>query len=176
MQSPSAPPDASIPLPPRVPVAFSPYAPPATAPFGGAPAIGLPGADVVLYTPNHVALATFLGTPLGGSIVLALNERRLGRGRSAVVALLVGVVTAAALIGIAFALPKDVPGAPLGLVPILAMRFWAQKRQAAVVSAHHTAGGKIGSAWAAAGIGLASLTAVMVPVFVIAFVVATVSQ
>jgi hypothetical protein len=176
MQAPSPPPDASVPLPPRVPAAFSPYAPPATAPFGAAPAIGLPGANVVLYKPSHVALATFLGTPLGGSIVLALNERRLGRKQSAVIALLVGVVTAAALVGLAFALPKNVPGAPLGIAAIVAMRFWAQKRQAAVVSAHHTAGGKIGSAWAAAGIGLASLTAVMVPVFVIAFVVATVSQ
>jgi len=172
MQVPSAPPNA--PGPPGLPAGFSPYAPPASAPFEGPPAGALPGAHVVLYTPNQVTLATFLGAPLGGSILLAINERRLGRPQSAVVAVIVGVVAAVALVGLAFALPNNVPGAPLGLAPIIAMRLWAQKRQQAAVQAHAAAGGKIGATWAAAGIGVASLTAVLVPVFVIAVLVAIV--
>jgi hypothetical protein len=79
-------------------------------------------------------------------------------------------------VGIAFALPEGTPSAPFGLVPILALRAIAQSRQRALVDAHVAAGGKRASTWAAAGIGVASLTAILVPVFVVAIIVGILSS
>ena len=151
---------------------FSPYAPPASpAPAGGV-GLPLPGAQVALVSPGHVALATFFGTPLGGSILMAINERRLGRPQVAWATAGLGALGAAVLIGIGFALPDGFPAAPLNIGALFGMRLLAQKRQAAVVDAHVAAGGKVASAWAAFGISLLCMLAVMVPVLVIAFVAA----
>jgi hypothetical protein len=168
MQPPPVPPSPSA-----HPAVFQPYAPPAAAPAPFAPPTdgALPGPAVALYTPNQVALAAFLGTALGGTVVLALNERRLGRQRAAVVSVLLGVLATVVILGLAFVLPKNFPGAPLGLLPLLVLRGIAQKRQRAFVDAHIAAGGKRASSWAAAGIGLLSVTAAFVPVFVIAVIV-----
>ena len=147
------------------------FAPPVAAPQGM-----LPGAAVPLYSANKVALATFLGTPLGGSVIMAINERRLGRSQAAVLIVLLGALASAALIGIGFLLPDGAPSAPLGLVTVVGLRLIAHKRQHAIVDAHTIAGGKTGSGWAAAGIGLASAVVVLVPVFVIALIVVLASD
>jgi hypothetical protein len=161
------------PSPDAHPAVFQPYAPPAAPPAPAVPATGaLPGPAVALYSPNQVALAAFLGTALGGSIVLALNERRLGRGRAALVSVLLGVLATAVTVGLAFVMPKGVPGAPLGLLPLIVLRGIAQQRQRVFVDAHIAAGGKRASSWAAAGIGLASIAVVFVPVMVVAVIVA----
>jgi hypothetical protein len=169
------------PLPPSPsanPAVFQPYAPPAAAPapFVSTAEGTLPGPAVALYTPNQVALAAFLGTALGGSVVLAMNERRLGRRQAAVVSILLGLLATALTVGLAFVLPKNFPGAPMGLVPLLVLRGIAQKRQRAFVDAHIAAGGKRASTWAAAGIGLLSVVVVLVPVFVVAVIVGILSS
>ncbi len=116
------------------------------------------------------ALATFLGGPLGGAALLAMNERRLGRAQAAVVTALAGAVGTALLFAMSLALPDNVPGAPLAIVWVLVMRGIAVKRQGAIVEAHVRAGGKKGSGWAAAGIGVACLVIALVPLFAILFV------
>jgi hypothetical protein len=135
----------------------------------------LPGPAVALYTPNQVALAAFLGTALGGAIVLALNERRLGRQQAALVSVLLGLLATAVIVGLAFLLPKNFPGAPLGLLPLIALRGIAAQRQRAFVDAHIAAGGKRASSWAAAGIGLLTVVVIFVPVFVVALIVGMMS-
>ena len=168
---------------------FQPYAPPASyqgaAPFPNpyaqvqAPPVvmpGLPGAHVSLFNPNLVGLATFLGSALGGAVILAINDHRLGRRHAAVVTVILGALASAITVGIGFAMPEGIPSAPIGIVPILIMRVIAQKRQGALVSAHIAAGGKQGSGWAVAGIGLASLAAVLIPAFVIAVIVAVITE
>jgi hypothetical protein len=128
---------------------------------------------VALYNSNKVVLATFFGTVLGGAVVMALNEYRLGRGRACVVTLLLGALGAAALVGIAIVTPDKFPGQNLmWLLPMLLMRFVADQRQKALVSAHLQMGGKKGSSWAAFGLGMASLVVVLVPTFAIAIVLA----
>jgi hypothetical protein len=150
---------------------FNPYLPPAAPGAFAPPQQGtLPGAAIPLYTANQVALAAFLGTPLGGAVVIASNERRLGRPRAALLALGLGVLALAALAGIALLLPDGVPSVGLGWLPVLAIRAIAQKRQRALVDAHLAAGGRRASSWAAAGIGLACLVAAAVSVFAIAIV------
>jgi hypothetical protein len=130
----------------------------------------LPGPTVALYQPNQIGLATFVGTALGGGILLAINEARLGRKSAAWKAVLLSALATAALLGIAFLLPENFPAFPLAIAPLLVMRAIAVKRQQDLVNAHLAAGGKSASSWAAAGIGLASLVGVMVPVFVIAVI------
>lgn len=151
------------------------YAPPqdpftagTTSSFAGAT---LPGAHVTLYKPGQIALATFLGSALGGGILFAMNESRLGRKRAARNAILVSLLATAVVLGIAFALPANFPAMPLGIVTMLAASQIAKKRQQTLVDAHVAAGGKCASSWAAAGIGVASLFAVLIPVFVVAFAV-----
>jgi hypothetical protein len=155
---------------------YHPYAPPGAyappAPSNGA----LPGAAIALYNANQVALATFLGTTLGGSILLALNERRLGRPQAAFLTIVIGVLATAAFCGIGFALPNNFPGAPLGLLSVIGLRVIANKRQSTLVDAHLQQGGKRGSNWAAVGIALGSLLVVFVPIVVIAMVVALASN
>jgi hypothetical protein len=148
------------------PAGFSPYAPPAFHAQPGA----LPGAQVVLYSPTHVAIAAFFGTALGGAVVLAINERRLGRPQAATLAVILGVLASAALLGIGFLLPDNFPSAPLGLLPLIALRTIAQQRQGELVKAHAQAGGKMGSGWTAFGLGLACLAAVLVPCVVLAVI------
>jgi len=132
------------------------------APGGGS---GPASPHVALFTPGHVMLATFLGTPLGGAAVLALNERRLGRSSAVTTTLFVGVVATALLLTLSFLLPDDLPvGQFLGLGVLLATGQIARHRQGALVNAHLAAGGKKASGWAAAGIGLAILLVVFVPI------------
>lgn len=171
MWSQPMPPPHGLPPPPQgmPPNAFQPYAPPANPMDSRASDArgSLPGAAVALYSANQVALATFFGTVLGGSIVLALNERRLGRSQAALVAVALGVLGTVVTVGLAFILPDGAPSAPFGLVSILALRAIAARRQQALFDQHVGFGGKRASSWAAFGIGLASLVAVFVPIFVI---------
>ena len=154
---------------------FSPYAPPGTPAPVIREGLPLPGAQVALFTPGHIALATFFGTPLGGSVLMAINERRLGRPQVAWTTAALGVLGSVVLFGIGFALPAGFPAAPLNLGAIFGMRAIAQQRQGAIVAAHVAAGGKQASGWTAFGISLLCLIAVMVPI-VIAFVAAALNK
>src|SRR5262249_29178774 len=136
----------------------------------------LPGAAIALYSANQVALATFFGTLLGGGVLLAINERRLGRAPAALWSIVLGALGSLALLGIAFVLPDNFPSPPLGIGSIVAMRAVAQQRQQALVQAHVVAGGKRGSSWVAVGVGLASLAAILVPLFVGLLVLALVGK
>ncbi len=119
--------------------------------------------DVALYTSRHVALATFLGTPLGGAVLLALNEHRIGRTKAAATTLMAGVVATGFLLTLGMILPENIPTFPISLGSLFIMSAIAKARQRTFVEQHVAAGGKRGSAWAAAGIGILALLAAMVP-------------
>jgi hypothetical protein len=55
---------------------------------------GLPGPPpgYTLFDVNAVTLATFFGSPVAGTSLMALNYRRLGQARRAMIALLVGML------------------------------------------------------------------------------------
>ena len=126
--------------------------------------------DVALYTSKHVALATFLGTPLGGAVLLALNESRMGRAGAAIKTLLAGLVATGFLLTLGLILPANIPTFPIAIGSVVVMSSIAKTRQADLVAQHFAAGGKRGSGWAAAGIGMLSLLVVLVPLVVIFFV------
>jgi hypothetical protein len=153
------------------PHAGNPYAAPQVVP---APAAASPLAmrlDSALYTPGHVGLATFLGTPFAGSVIMALNEHRVGRTGAAVKTALAGFVGTGLLLAVATLLPDGIPRFPISVGPLLLMMAIARGRQEAFVRQHHAMGGKRGSGWAAAGIGLLSAVVVLLP-FVVVLVIA----
>jgi hypothetical protein len=148
---------------PPNPYASNPYAAPQVQGVYEPAAQGPTRLDAPLYTSKHVALATFLGTPFGGAVILALNEHRLGRAGAALKSLLGGVVATGFLLTIGLVVPQGVPTLPLSIGSLVVMSQIAKSRQGAVVAQHFAAGGKRGSGWAAAGIGILALLVVMVP-------------
>jgi len=137
--------------------------------------LALPGQFVPLYSANQVALATFCGTVVAGAILMTLNERRVGRASAGWAILGGGVVITALIFALAFVLPENVPSAPISIAPIIAMRFWAQKRQGLFVNEHFMMGGKRGSGWIAFGIGMACLVAIVALAVVVGVIYAVVS-
>jgi hypothetical protein len=108
-----------------------------------------------LWKPSQVAIASLFGGPLGGGILLAINERRLGRGGRAVFFVSVGVVLTAALFAGRFYAPEGF-WLPLTGVSVLSMWGLAVSLQGAVVRAHVEGGGRIASTIAAFGLGAAA--------------------
>jgi hypothetical protein len=161
------------------PYATNPYAAPMAGPALAPETSGtLPLAkrlDAALYAPNLVGLATFLGSPFAGSVIMAINEHRVGRTSAAVKTVLAGFVGTGLLFALAMALPTSVPRFPVSVGPLLLMTFIAKSRQDAFVRQHLAMGGKRGSGWAAAGIGLLAAVVVLVP-FVVVLVAAEVAS
>lgn len=117
-----------------------------------------------LFSSQNVGLATFLGSLLAGSILLAINYRRLGDGRRALLAIAFGALATAFLIAFALLAPDSVPqpiytGVAIGLA--FAMRAVTDALQGEALAAHRTAGGRVGAGWAGAGIALATLAVIL---------------
>jgi hypothetical protein len=114
--------------------------------------------SVRLFTPEQVAMATFFGAPLAGSVVMALNYRRVGLAQKALPAVFLGLVSTAALVVLSVLLPDGarpfLAGLPIGSV--MAMLAVARSVQGPLVTFHVGTGGGRGSGWSAAGIGIAS--------------------
>jgi hypothetical protein len=139
----------------------TPYAPPGAwtshssyPPAAPPPVAAGPDASTVLYTPGQMVLAAFLGAPIAGSVLLAINEQRLGRPKGVLTALAFGFAMTALLVAVGVVLGDKAPGLPLSLAGIGAVRAFAQMKQADAIAKHLQWGGRKGSGWAAAGIGL----------------------
>jgi hypothetical protein len=109
-----------------------------------------------LYSPGQVAGATFVGGPIGGGWLLAMNYRRLGAPGKARMALVLSVLAMAALVAAGLVLPKGMESA-LAIGDIIAMSTIARMLQGEDFERHVALGGRRGSSWHAVGIGLASL-------------------
>ncbi len=117
-----------------------------------------------LFDSRSVALATFLGTPVAGATLMAVNDNRLGRAGRAVTFLLVAIVVTAVVILISW----NIPGSAsflIGLVLMMGMAQLAVSTQGNAVKEHVAQGGRLGSRWIAFGVGMAffaALTGVVV--------------
>ena len=68
-----------------------------------------PKPAVSIFDASAIAVATFLGSPLAGAALWAVNEMRVGRGGRALVALATGIGITAALLAVGFlGLPSSV--------------------------------------------------------------------
>jgi hypothetical protein len=110
-----------------------------------------------------VAIASLLGSHFAGSIVMAINYRRMGQSAKAWCALLLGLVTAVGLLTVAVLLPDSLSTATRGVAIgiVVGMFYLAKQLQSRQYEEFLAAGGRKASAWAAAGIGLACLAVVM---------------
>ncbi|HET6975266.1 MAG TPA: hypothetical protein VFI24_03010 [Pyrinomonadaceae bacterium] len=98
-----------------------------------------------LFSTGQIAVASFLGAPLSGSLLVAQNFRALGKVRSAWQPLLIGVAATILLSIFALLLPEKFPNYILPAGSCLGMYFYARQQQGDVVDNHLRAGGKKGS-------------------------------
>jgi uncharacterized membrane protein AbrB (regulator of aidB expression) len=110
-----------------------------------------------LYRPSAVTLATLIGSPIAGLIVMSINYRRLGRPRAAWLALAAIPAFCCLVAALALITPDDLPRlasfAP-GIVFLLAMMVAADTLQGRAIKQHRRRGGRTGSLLKAAGIGV----------------------
>ncbi|EMI55881.1 hypothetical protein [Rhodopirellula sallentina] len=64
----------------------------------------------MLFNENHVAMASFLGTPLAGAALLAFNAQQCGHRGQAVFVLLCGFSFSIAVLVLAAAVGELIPG------------------------------------------------------------------
>lgn len=125
-----------------------------------------PVPSYTLFDASAVTIATLLGAPVAGTILMAVNYRRLGKEVNAAVAFLIGLtVTILAIIS-----GNVIPASALYAVPLvllLSMRSIAQTLQGPAVQQHVSSGGRLGSRWVAFGLGIGSLAILMVGLFIL---------
>ncbi len=107
-----------------------------------------------LYSVGAVMLATFLGSPVAGCVLLAINYWRVGRKSAAWTIAVAGLFASMGVFAAAAVLPEDVPNMLFVLIQLLAMYFAATGLQQTLISQHRRDGGRMASKWAAAGISI----------------------
>jgi hypothetical protein len=150
--------------------------PPLSRP-GGAPAFanvsgsaaarattGIP--DYKLFDSGSVALATLFGTPIAGTFLMAMNYRRLGKKDNARWAIAAGVAGTVTAVLLRYVIPQ---GASAGVaIGMLAATMRASKSlQGDAIEKHVATGGSLGPRWAAFGLGVGALTAVLAVIFLV---------
>lgn len=98
-----------------------------------------------LYSTEQITLATFLGAPISGCLLLAQNYRALGQAGSAWQPLIIGVVSTVVLLLLAFFLPENFPNLALPAGSCVGMYYYAKQQQGAAIDSHLKAGGGKGS-------------------------------
>lgn len=133
-----------------------PLLPPAQPPFPPArlPAPPTQLSDGRLYSNGQIALATCLGAPLAGCLLLARNHQVLGKGAAAWQPVVIGLVTTAVLIALGLLLPENVPGVGFSFGSCFGMYYYAKQWQGGAIEAHLNAGAPRGSWGAVVAVGL----------------------
>jgi len=124
---------------------------------------------VTLYSPGQIALAAFLGSPLAACWFWSRNYRVLGQFRAATQCLVWGSVGTAALVAISFVLPESFPGLAIPVGYTVGFRQAAKLVHGGTVAQHLSAGGRLGSWWAVAGVSLGWLLLLLAVLFVAIF-------
>ncbi len=140
-------------------MASSPFEPPASEPEP------LPSVEdpVPIFTPPQVAVAAFLGTPLAGGALLALNYASIGRTHRAWSAAAAGLALTLGVIGLSVVLDELAPRMPTSAVTwMYVYGLYAFTRQAEgglFARLALTPAGRR-SWWAAVGVGFAGLAVI----------------
>jgi hypothetical protein len=138
---------------------FNPYAPPSAQSDGLSAHAGI---GEPLFTDRQVAGATFLGSPLAGFILLAINERRMGRPERFAKQVLLGVVATAVVLAVSLIMPPEMPGFAVALAYVLGMQQLARHTQGEDIMERLSAGTPKASAWVAVGVGLGCFVGLIV--------------
>lgn len=119
--------------------------------------------DKALHSTGSVALATLLGSPIAGAIVLAISLNRLNRKTAAWIVLVAGAMLTIFLMVISIfeTLGNDIPSSVYVWPQIFGAWFVSRQLVGNAVDQQRQAGGQIASRWIAAGIGVLSLAGVL---------------
>jgi hypothetical protein len=107
-----------------------------------------------LYSPGAVALAAFLGGPMGGFLVLLTNYWSLRRWAALWATVALGLLGNAALLAMLLRVPEHSPAWCVSVPLILVMYLAAKGLQGSLYEKHLQQGGLSASLWKAAGLGL----------------------
>ncbi|HEX8201920.1 MAG TPA: hypothetical protein VF590_15700 [Isosphaeraceae bacterium] len=151
---------------------FNPYAPPQSGDLAGQE-----GSDFQdpsqptyrLYSAGSVVWATIFGALMAGGVILAINDRRLGRAAEAGNILLGAAIATLAVLGLAFLLPENIPNVLITIPQCVGIYYLARALQGDVIAAHVRRGGRLASAWYAIGIGL--LVSIAIGAIVVAAII-----
>src|SRR5579871_65006 len=144
------------PIPPPGPQPWPPMPGPAPGPPPPPPPLPPP---YRLFDTGAVGLATLLGTPLAGTVLMAVNYRRLQKGSAAAWAVIIGVVLLA-LAGLFGYLVPQAAATSVAVGLVFGVTAAAKSLQGEAVEDHVRRGGRLGSRWSAAGVGLGFLAAI----------------
>jgi len=135
--------------------------------------LGVGGVNVSarLYSPQQIAVAALIGTPLPACWMFAQNYLALGMRSAAKSALTFGSLGTVAVLGLAFLLPDKFPTFIVPLAYSAALRELAKQRQGAAFAAHLSAGGARQSNWRVFGIAVAGLAVVLCALVVVVLLV-----
>lgn len=118
-----------------------------------------------LYSKQAVLLATFLGGPLGGCILMRRNSLNLGRNREGNITLLIGILAMILLGAIGFLEIGEVFNRSMRLfLPALSVgicSIYVEKLYGEALAKHQREGQSFYSMWRAAGIGGVILAVVL---------------
>ncbi len=117
-----------------------------------------------LFDSYSVGLATFLGGPVAGSFLMALNYRRLGLKGKATLALIIGAIVTALAILIGWNLPSSV-NFPLALALLFVTQRLARFLQGPAIQQHVQQGGSLASRWTAFASGLSFMAVLLTVAF-----------
>lgn len=127
--------------------------------------LNLPEVKGRLFSVGQIVLATLLGTPLAGCLLLAANYRQLGKSAAAWQAVAAGIVSTIVLMIVSFWLPEKFPSSLLPAVYCVTMRQTVIQLQGGAIDNYLKAGGGKGS-WAIAVItGIVCLIVILGIVF-----------
>jgi hypothetical protein len=109
-----------------------------------------------LYSLRSIGLATFLGSPIAGGVVMAVNYRRLDRLGAAIQAVVWSTAFTVAMLACVMFQPDDlkISKGVYMVLQVSAMYYAGKQWQGPLIETHQRLGGRMISAWGAAGIGL----------------------
>jgi hypothetical protein len=110
-----------------------------------------------LYTPNQISVATLIGTPIAGALLLSANHTRLGEHSLARQTLVGASLVTVAVLAVAPFLPAGAPRMGIAIGLWVGMRHYAKQQMDAALQVHIALGGGRASNWTVAGVSLASL-------------------
>jgi hypothetical protein len=112
-----------------------------------------PAPDYTLFDPGSIALATLFGSPVAGATLMLINDGRLGRVGRGLLMLLAAIVATGLVVLIGWNIPTG-GSSIFGVLLLIGTIFIARKMQGPAVAEHVRRGGRLGSKWAAFGLGL----------------------
>jgi len=118
-----------------------------------------------LYSLGQIMLATFLGAPLAGSLLVAQNYRLLHKSNAARRAIAYGLVSTIVLLIVSLFLPERFPNSLLPIIYCIAMRQLVSYLQGEAIVHHFSLGGAKGSWLITIVFGIASLLVLCAFVF-----------